>query len=98
MALPCYYNTEVIAMEFFLEIPKEVLYAMKLPLAEAKEELHKELALALYQRGILSLGKARELAGMKRWEFEELLGRRQIPRHYGIEDLEDDIRYAQRGG
>lgn len=84
-------------MELFLQIPKDVLHTKKLPPAEAEGELRKELALALYQRGILSLGKAKELAGMKRWEFEELLGRRQITRHYELEDLEDDIRYARRG-
>jgi hypothetical protein len=33
---------------------------------------HKELALALYQRGALSLGKARLLAQMAYWELEEL--------------------------
>jgi len=31
---------------------------------------------------------------MTRWEFEELLGERKIPRHYTEADLEEDIRYA----
>jgi len=77
-----------------LEIPGEVLEAMKLPTGEVEKELRKELALALYRRGVLSLGKARALAQMTRWEFEELLGQRGIPRHYTEADLEEDIRYA----
>lgn len=52
------------------------------------------LPLALYQRGVLSLGETRALAQMTRWEFEELLGQRRIARHYTRADLEEDIEYA----
>ncbi|HHY93712.1 MAG TPA: UPF0175 family protein [Firmicutes bacterium] len=85
-------------MAFVLEIPKEVVLALKLPPSDVEAELRKELALALYQRGVLPVGKARLLAGMKRREFEELLGQRHVQRHYGPEELEDDIRYARSGG
>jgi len=78
-----------------LEVPGEVLEAVKLPPGEVERELRRELALALYQRRVLSLGKARLLAQMTRWEFEELLGQRQILRHYTEADLEEDIRYAR---
>jgi predicted HTH domain antitoxin len=50
-----------------------------------------ELALALYARGILSFGKARELTGLSKYEFGILLGKRDIPRHYEREDLQDDV-------
>ena len=58
------------------------------------QEFRKESALALYQRGVLPLGKARLLARMTRWEFEELLGQRKILRHYTDIDLEEDIQYG----
>jgi predicted HTH domain antitoxin len=77
-----------------LEVPSEVIDAVKLPPAEVEGELRKELALALYQRGVLSLGKARILAGMTRWQFEQVLSDRQIPRHYTETDLQDDLSYA----
>ncbi len=83
-------------LKITLEIPEDVLSAMKLPEEEIERELRKELALALYQRGVLPLSKARRLAGVTRWEFEELLGQRQIPRHYAEADLEEDIRYGLR--
>ena len=38
------------------------------------------------------------LAGMNRRDFEEFLGQRRVPRHYGEEELEEDVRYARRGG
>jgi len=79
----------------FLEIPGDVLESVKLPPDEIEKEFRQELALALYRRGILPSGKACVLARMTRWQFETLLGQRQIPRHYTAEDLEDDFRYAQ---
>lgn len=82
------------ATTFALEIPLEVLGAVKLPPQEVDQEFRKELALALYQRGVLSLGKARLLAKLTRWQFEELLGQRKIPRHYTEHDLAEDIRYG----
>ena len=81
-------------MKLALEIPGEVLSAVRLPAKEMEREFRKELALALYQRGALSLGKARLLAQMPYWEFEELLGQRKVLRHYTDVDLEEDIRYA----
>jgi predicted HTH domain antitoxin len=77
-----------------LEVPFEVLVAVRLPPAEAEREFRLELALALYRRGALPLGKARLLARMTRWEFEDALGQREIPRHYTETDLEEDISYA----
>lgn len=78
-----------------LEISEEILRALKIPPRDVEEELRKELALALYERGVLSLGKARQLAGMTRWQFEELLGQRKVSRHYTEEDLAEDLTYAQ---
>ena len=81
-------------MGISLEIPADVLRAVRLPPREVEQEFRKELALALYQRGVLPLGKARLLARMTRWEFEELLGQRKILRHYTDMDLEEDIDYG----
>jgi len=57
---------------------------------------YKELALALYKRGILSSGKSCALAGLSRWEWIELLGQRKIPRHYTAGDLEKDRAHVKR--
>ncbi|HEX6864326.1 MAG TPA: UPF0175 family protein [Thermoanaerobaculia bacterium] len=78
-----------------LEISGEILDALRFPPAELENELRKELAVALYRRGILPLGKARLLAEMDRWQFEQLLGERQVARHYTETDLEEDLEYAR---
>ncbi len=54
-----------------------------------------ELAVALYARGILSLGKASELTKMSKVELGLLVGRRGIPRHYGQDELAQDVAYAR---
>ena len=82
-------------MSVVLEIPDQVAYAIRLPASEQHDSLMTELAVALYARGILSFGKARELTPLNRIEFGLLLGRRGIPRHYTEQDLEDDLAYAR---
>lgn len=77
-----------------LEVPKEVVEAMRLPQMEVEAELRKELAVILYKRGVLSLGKARLLARMSRRDFIDLLGQRDVPRHFTEDDLNSDIEYA----
>ncbi|RQW02981.1 UPF0175 family protein [candidate division KSB1 bacterium] len=80
--------------DLILTVPEDVLQAAKVPPSEREGEFLKELAVALYARNILSLGKARSLAKMTRWEFEELLGQRQIVRHYDEASLEEDLQYG----
>ncbi len=82
-------------MSLVLEIPDQIAQAMLLPAGEQPRQLMTELAVALYARGILSFGKARELTSLNRMEFGILLGRRGVQRHYTNSDLEDDISYAR---
>lgn len=77
-----------------LQIPESVGQAIRLPEYRMKQDLLAELAVALYSRGIISFGKARELAGTGKYEFGMMLGERGVSRHYGREELEDDLAYA----
>jgi predicted HTH domain antitoxin len=83
-------------MTIHLEIPDSISQAIRLPSGERTKRLLIELAVSLYAQGILSFGKARELAEMGKYEFGRLLGERQIARHYGEGDLEEDLDYAGR--
>ena len=69
-----------------LEIPQDVLDSARL----TPSDLKIEMAVHLYAQGRLSIGKARELAGLPLWEFRQLLGSRRIPPHYDPEDLDED--------
>ena len=83
-------------MSIQLQIPDGVVDALRLPSGGQESQPMLELAASLYARGILSLAKARELSGVSRYEFGMALGQRGMPRHYGADDLEDDVAYARR--
>jgi len=70
-----------------LEVPQDVLDSARLTISELKVEV----AVYLYAQDRLSIGKARELAGMTLWEFRQLLASRRIPPHYDVNDLNEDM-------
>ena len=80
-----------------MEIPEDVLTSIKIPKKEFEKELKINLTVVLYQRDAISLGKARKLADMNKWEFLEELGKRKIPRHYTEKELGEDLAFAKSG-
>ena len=62
-----------------IEIPKEILLSLRIPPESMKKCLTEELAIHLYKEGLLSFGKARELASLSKWQFAEKLGNKEIP-------------------
>ena len=70
-----------------IEVPRDILDSARMSVAELKLEL----ALTLYAQRRLSIGKARELAGLCLWEFRQVLGARRIPPHLEVEDLDADV-------
>ena len=51
-----------------------------------------DIAIGLYKREAVSLGRAAEVAGISSVEMLAELGRRHIPINYGVEELRTDIR------
>ncbi|WP_259192476.1 UPF0175 family protein, partial [Salinibacter ruber] len=85
---------EVKSSTVTFEIPREVLHATRM----SEDELRRELALHLFDEGKLSFGKARELAGMSVWDFQQLLGHRGIAVHYDVKAYEQDRQTLKRLG
>jgi predicted HTH domain antitoxin len=83
-------------MTFHLDIPESIVRSLRLPAPEVAARLRAELAVALYARGILSFGKASELAELSRFAFADLIAQREIPRHYTEDELTQDLHYARR--
>jgi predicted HTH domain antitoxin len=80
---------------YHVDIPESVAKSLRLPAAEIEPRLRTELAVALYAQGILPFGKASELAGTSRFAFAEFVSQRSIARHYGEDDLTQDLDYAR---
>ena len=75
-----------------LELPAEAVEALRLPRGEEQSRLRRELAIRLYEKGLLTFGKAREVAGLTKWQFHEILGTEHIVRRYDADDLQQDLR------
>lgn len=81
-------------MSVTLEIPDDFVRRLQTEPKVAEAQLRLELAIALYREGQLPSGRAAQIAGMSRWEFEDVLRQRQVPMPYSLSDLEHDIAYA----
>ena len=75
-----------------VDIPRSALSALDVRDGELPDLLRKTLAVELYREGKLSLGKAREVAGLPdKWAFLELLNERGVTVDYGAEDAAEDM-------
>ena len=79
-----------------IDIPDNIVSAMKLPDKTIKNELKKILALKLYDKGILGLGKARELANTSITGFYSLMKEEGIYLNYDTEEFERDLKTIER--
>jgi len=82
-------------MSITLDLPNNIHEALHISAAETESRLKLELAISLYAQNALGLGKAAELAGMNRFDFNDVLAERGIPMHYGQKELEEDMAYAR---
>ncbi len=82
-------------MSVTLTIPDSIMQGLRVPEAEAEGRLLMELAVALYAGDLLSFSKAAELAGRDRFLLADILAKRGIPRHYGEEELAEDLQYVR---
>lgn len=78
-----------------IRVPREVVEGARVPEEEFERIARTELAIALYARGVLSLGQAHCPAGLSKWEFLEELAKRGVERHYTREELGDDMVFAE---
>ena len=61
-----------------IEIPSDLFIALNESKQEIKVHIQVATALMLFQEGKLTLGKAIQLSGLKRDEFEKFLSRNKI--------------------
>jgi predicted HTH domain antitoxin len=78
-------------MTLTLEIPESVVEALNLPTEELRAELRIDLAVALYARGALPIGKAMDLAGLVRRDFERVLKEREVRRPFDETEIQREL-------
>ncbi len=81
-------------MSITLDLDERALASLPLGPGERERHMQIELACRFYASGWLSLGQASRLAKLDRYALGVALAERGIPRQYGLDDLDADIRYA----
>lgn len=77
-----------------LEVPDHTLLKSKYSVAEFKLDI----AVMLYQKQVMSLGRAAEWVGIPRIEFQKELKSRGIHLHYEVSDLQDEMEAFEKLG
>lgn len=75
-----------------IEIPDHII--KKLGLTE--QELLLKIAIELFKEEQVTLAEASEIARLHQLQFQKELAKRQIPIHYGLEELEADLETLSR--
>ncbi len=80
-----------------IEVPESAFESLKIPKEQWPEFFRHTLAVALYREGRISLGKAKELAGLEnKWEMIQLLNERGVDLNYTSWDAGDDLETLNR--
>lgn len=61
----------------------------------SESELFLEIVIMLFRQDKISLGKASELVGLHRMQFQKLLADRGICVHYDVTEFQDDLNNLQ---
>lgn len=79
-----------------VELSEDLAEAAQLSLSEPSPDLARLVALELFREDKVSLGRAAELCRTPVEAFMEFAGKRQVPLHYSLSELEEDRRTMQR--
>lgn len=83
-------------MSLTLELSDDIGHRLLSDPEHAEPDVRRELAIALYREGKLPPGRAAQLAGMDRWEFDKLLIERKVPFPMDEADVLNEVRNALR--
>lgn len=76
-----------------IDFPADILLALNESENEFKKHIKMEMAIRLYKSGKLTIGKAAQLSGCSRYEFENILSGNKIPiSNLTVSDINDDIK------
>ncbi|WP_158508497.1 UPF0175 family protein [Thermococcus sp. 2319x1] len=86
----------IIVSEVFVSVPQDLARILRISEKDPQELRGFTLLLNFTVRGIVSLGKAAEIAGVSRWEMIEILASKGVSLQYDEEDSKEDIKTLER--
>lgn len=69
-----------------IDFPADILLTLNTDESELKDTIKSSFAIRLYLQQKITIGKAAQLAGLSRFEFEKLLSKNKIP----VSNLDSD--------
>jgi predicted HTH domain antitoxin len=81
-----------------VDLPSELVAAAQLNEGDVSREVAKVIALELFREDKVSMGRAAELCRTPLEAFMEFAADHAVPMHYGVAELEEDRRTAERLG
>lgn len=81
-------------MNLSVTLPDDIAEQWGADRRSVQQRLQGEIALHLYATRQVSMGKAAELSGLARGEFEQAVNRSGVVRSYAMDDLEGDLAFA----
>jgi|LGVF01.2.fsa_nt_gb predicted HTH domain antitoxin len=85
------YNGEIFMQMVSVSFPRDLINVFKVREKDFPKVVLETLSVELYREGLISIGKAAEIAGVSIWEMHDILAKRKIPLNYYPEDLDHDI-------
>jgi predicted HTH domain antitoxin len=81
-------NTQTISIDF----PADILLALNETESELKQRIKIALAIRLYKLQKLTIGKAAQISGLSRLQFETILSENEVPiSNLTIDDVMNDV-------
>ena len=77
-------------VEVMLKLPKSILALMGSTETNIGQSIIETVAVALYHRRQISLGKAAEIAGISVWQMNQILAKHDVSLDYTAEDAAQD--------
>jgi len=75
-----------------IDLPSDILFTINESETELKKRIKFSLAIQLYLQQKVTIGKAAQIAGLSRFEFETVLSENKIPiSNLDLEDVLGDI-------
>ena len=79
-----------------IQLPADLVSVAKLADGDVSHEAAKLLALELFREDKISMGRAAELCQTPLESFMEFAGEHGVVLHYGLDELEEDRKTAER--
>jgi len=83
-------------MTVSLAIPDDLAFDLGNSQVEITARVQADLAALYYETELVSMGRAAEMSGLSRGNFEAMLAKRGTARNYSASDWADDLAWASK--